>query len=175
MLRKDKKQIIDRLTEDLSQSEVIIATGYQGLTAEQMGELRQTLIKAGAEYHVVKNTLVCLAANKAGREQIADMIDGPVALAFGYSDIISLAKALNQYLKSTELPLKIKGGLLGEQVLTPEDVISLANLPSKEILLSQLIGWLQVPMVGLRDILNAPLQGLIAVLQTRKDDLMNNK
>jgi len=116
----------------------------------------------------VKNTLARIAAKKAGKERMINIIDGPVALAFGYGNIVSLVKALNQYIKSTESPLKIKGGLLGDRLLTPEEVTSLASLPSKEVLISQLITWLQVPMIGLRDVFSFPVQGLITVLQNRK-------
>ena len=169
MLREKKGQIIDKIAGDLSRTEIIIATNYQGLTTKQMNELRQALAKAGGEYHVVKNTLTCIAANKVGKERMVDIIDGPVALAFGYGDVVSLVKALNQYIKSTGLPLKIKGGLLEERVLTPEEVIGLATLPPKEVLISQLIAWLQVPIVSLRDTLNFPLQGLITVLQNKEE------
>ena len=169
MLKEKKGQIIDRLTSDLSRSEIIISTNYKGLSAKQMEELRQTLTKAGGEFHVVKNTLTCIAANKVGKERLVDIIDGTVAIAFSYGDIVGLAKALNQYMKGTELPLKIRGALLGERILTSEEVIILASLPSKEVLISQLIAWLQAPMIGLRDAINFPLQGLVTVLQNRKE------
>ena len=171
MLKEKKRKIIDELIDDISRSEIIIATNYQGLTAKQMSELRQTLAKAGSEYRVVKNTLARIAADKANKGRMVDIVDGPVALAFSHSDITGLAKALNQYIKSKESPLQIRGALLGERVLKPEEVITLANLPSKEVLISQLIAWLQAPMIGFRDILGFPLQGLITVLQNRKEQV----
>jgi large subunit ribosomal protein L10 len=168
MLKEKKTQIINKFANDLSRSEIIVATNYQGLTAKQMSELRHALVKAGGEYHVIKNTLACIAINKAGKEHMVDMIDGPIALAFSYGDIVNLVKALDQCIKSKELPLKVKGGLLGEKILTPEEVISLANLPSKEVLISQLLTHLQATIIGLRDVLNSPLLRLIAVLQNRQ-------
>lgn len=171
MLKEKKREIIDKLTGELSESEMIIATNYRGLSAKQMSELRRSLVKAGGEYHVVKNTLTRIAASKAGKEHVVDIIDGPVALVFGHGDIASLAKALGQYLKSTESPLKVTGGLLGDRILTPEEVKSVASLPSKEVLISQLIAWLQAPITGLCGVLNSPLQGLVAVLQNRKEKL----
>ena len=171
MLKEKKGQIIDRLTNDLSRAEIIIATNYKGLSNKQMEELRQTLTKAGGEFHVVKNTLTCIAANKAGKERLVDIIDGPVALAFSHGDIVGVAKALNQYTRGTELSFKIRGALLGERLLTSEEVIILASLPSKEVLISQFIAWLQVPIIGLRDAFNFPLQGLVTVLQNRKEKL----
>jgi len=171
MLKKRKMEIINKLADELSRSEIVIATNYQGLTAKQMNTLRRALTETGSEYHVIKNTLACIAINKAGREHMLDMIDGPTALAFSYGDIVNLVKALAQCIKSKELPLEIKGGLLREKILTAEEVISLANLPSKEVLISQLITYLQATIIGLRDVLNFPLLGLIAVLENRKQKL----
>ena len=167
MLREKKVQIVSNLADDLSRSTIIIATNYQGLLAKQMSELRNALAKAGVEYHVVKNTLVYRAADQAGKPQLRDIIEGPVALAFGYDDIVNTAKALNQYIKSAALSLQIRGGLLGDRILLPEEVVSLANLPTREVLISKLIGQLQAPIGTLHNILNLPLQGLLNVLQNR--------
>ena len=167
MLREKKVQIVSNLADDLSRSTIIIATNYQGLLAKQMAELRNALAKAGVEYHVVKNTLVYRAADQAGKPQLRDIIEGPVALAFGYDDIVNTAKALNQYIKSAALPLQIRGGLLGDRILLPEEVVSLANLPTREVLISKLIGQLQAPVGTLHNILSFPLQGLLNVLQNR--------
>jgi large subunit ribosomal protein L10 len=167
MLRERKMQIVSNLADDLSRSTIIIATNYQGLLAKQMAELRNALAKAGVEYHVVKNTLVYRAADKAGKPQLVDIIEGPMALAFGYDDIVKTAKALNQYIKSAALSLQITGGLLGERILLPEEVVSLGNLPPREVLVSKLIGQLQAPPGTLHNILNFPLQGLLNLLQNR--------
>jgi large subunit ribosomal protein L10 len=171
MLREKKGQIIDKLTGDLSQSTIIIATNYQGLPAKQMAELRHILAKADADYHVVKNTLIRFAADKAGKSRVMDIIEGPVALVFGHGDAVNLAKALSQYIKSMELPLQIRGGLLEDRVLTSTEVLNLANLPPKEVLIAQVIGQLQAPMRGLHNILNFPLPGLLNVLQRRVEKL----
>ena len=167
MLREKKVQIVSNLADDLSRSNIIIATNYQGLLAKQMAELRNALAKAGVEYHVVKNTLVYRAADQAGKPQLRDIIEGPVALAFGYDDIVNTAKALNQYIKSAALPLQIRGALLGDRILLSEEVVSLAALPTREVLISKLIGQLQAPIGTLHNILNLPLQGLLNVLQNR--------
>jgi large subunit ribosomal protein L10 len=166
MLREKKVQIVSNLADYLSRSNIIIATNYQGLLAKQMAELRNALTKAGVEYHVVKNTLVFRAADEAGKSQLRDIIEGPVALAFG-DDIVNTAKTLNQYIKSAALPLQIIGGLLEDQVLPPEEVVNLANLPPREVLIAKLIGQLQTPICTLHNILNRPLLGLLNVLQNR--------
>jgi len=167
MLREKKVEIVSNLADNLSRSNIIIATNYQGLLAKQMAELRNVLAKAGVEYHVVKNTLVYRAAEQAGKPRLRDIIEGPVALVFGYDDIVNTAKALNQYIKSAALPLQIRGGLLGDQILPPEEVVSLATLPPREVLIAKLIGQLQAPIGTLHNILNFPLQGLLNVLQNR--------
>lgn len=167
MLREKKMQIVSKLADDLSRSAIIIATNYQGLLAKQMAEFRSALAKAGIEYHVVKNSLVRHAADKAGKPKLADIIEGPVALAFGYDDVVNTVKVLNQYIKSMALSLQIKGGLLGDRILLPEDVVSLANLLPREVLISKLIGQLQIPVSTLHNILSSPLRGLLNVLQGR--------
>ena len=167
MLRERKMQIVSSLADDLSRSTIIIATNYQGLLAKQMAELRNALAKAGVEYHVVKNTLVYRAAEKVGKPQLMDIIEGPMALAFGSDDIVNTAKALNQYVKSAALSLQIRGGLLGDRILLPEEVVSLANLPPREVLISRLIGQLQAPLGTLHNVIGFPLQGLLNLLHNR--------
>jgi len=167
MLKEKKAQIVSNLADDLSRSTIIIATNYQGLLAKQMADLRNALTKAGIGYHVVKNSLVYRAADQAGRPHLKDIVEGPVALVFGCDDAVNTAKALNQHIKSSALSLQIRGGLLGDRILLPEELASLANLPPKEVLISRLLGQLQAPVVTLHNILSSPLRGLLTVLQNR--------
>ena len=167
MLREKKAQIVSNLADDLSRTTIVIATDYRGLLAKQMAELRNALGKAGVGYHVVKNTLAYRAADQIGKPQLRDIIEGPVALAFGYDDVVNVAKALNQYIKSTTLPLEIKGGLLGDRILPPEEVLKLASLPPREVLIARLLGQLQAPVGSLHNLLSFPLRGLLNVLQSR--------
>jgi len=167
MLKEKKAQIVSNLADDLSRSTIVIATNYQGLLAKQMTDLRNALTKAGIEYHVVKNTLVYRAADEASRPHLKDIVEGPVALAFGYDDAVNTAKALHQYIKSTGSSLQIKGGLLEDRVLLPEEVTSLANLPTRDVLVSRLIGQLQAPVRTLHNIVGYPLRGVLTVLQNR--------
>jgi large subunit ribosomal protein L10 len=165
MLKEKKMEIVSSLVDDLSGSTIIIATNYQGLLAKQMADLRDALAKAGVEYHVVKNTLLYRAADQAGKSQLRDIIEGPVALAFGHDDVVSAVKTLNQYIKSSALSMQIRGGLLGDRILPPEELASLANLPPREVLISRLLGQLQAPVATLHNLLSFPLQGLLTVLQ----------
>lgn len=167
MLREQKEQIVNCLAEELLRSGIVISTNYQGLSAKQMADLRNALTAVGAQYHVVKNTLVQFAADIAGKSKLMKIIEGPVALAFGYDDEVILAKALSQYIKSTGLPLQIRGGLLGERVLTSEEVVGLASLPPKEFLLARLVGQIQAPVQSLHNVLSSPIRGLLTVLQNK--------
>jgi large subunit ribosomal protein L10 len=167
MLREKKMQIVSSLVDDLSQSSIIISTNYHGLLAKEMAELRNTLSEAGIGYHVVKNTLVYRAADTAGKPQLMNVIEGPTALAFGYDDEVRTAKLLNQYIKSASSSLEIRGGLLGDRVLTPEEVVSLATLPTREVLISRLIGRLQAPVWTLHKVLSSPMHGLMNVLKNK--------
>jgi large subunit ribosomal protein L10 len=167
MIREKKEQIVNKLAEDLSRSTIVVMTNYQGATAKQMNDLRRRLTEIGVDYHVVKNTLLRFALEKTGKTEISRLIDGPTALVFGYDDVLTPVKALNQHIKSASLPLTITGGLLGEQVLDASKALDLANLPSREVLIANLIGQLQAPLVNLNNALNAPLQRLLIVVQGR--------
>jgi large subunit ribosomal protein L10 len=167
MLKEKKAQIVSDLADDLSRSTIVIATNYQGLLAKQIGDLRGALAKSGIGYHVVKNTLVYRAADQAGKPHLKDIIEGPVALAFGYEDVVDTVKTLNQYVKSSALSLQIRGGLLGDRILPPDELAILANLPPKGVLISKLLGQLRAPIVTFHNIVRFPLQGLLTVLQNR--------
>ncbi len=171
MLREKKTQIIDRLTDKLSRSTIVIATDYQGLSTKEMAGLRRALADAAVGYQVVKNTLTRFAAQRTGKEQVMSIIDGPTALFFGYNDAAEAAKLFNQCIKSTGVAVRMKGALLGERVLSSDEVIALANLPPQEILISQLIAQLQATLRSLHNVLSFPLYSLGGVLQARIQNL----
>lgn len=167
MLREKKKQIVDDLIDQLSGSTIIISTNYRGLVAKQMEELRRSLARSNVRYHVVKNTLLRRAADEVGKPQIMDIVEGPVALAFGHDDVADAARVLSQYVRSGASSLEIRGALLGERILGPDEVAGLATLPSREVLVARLIGQLQGPVGALHNVLSSPLRGLLYVLQGR--------
>ena len=171
MLKEKKRQIIDQLADDLSRSTIVIATSYQGVAAREMTGLRRNLADIDVSYRVIKNTLACLAAQRVGKEQLEAVIDGPTALAFGYDDVARVAKVLNQCLKSKGSAMQIKGALLGERVLSADDVEALANLPPREELIALLIAQLQAPVRRLHNSLSSPMRGVCNVLQARIQSL----
>ncbi len=171
MLRKQKEAVINELASSLGKCVVAVATDYRGLTAKEMVQLRKQMHLQGVEYKVVKNTLMRFAAEKAGIKGLDEFLTGPMAIALSYDDAVKPAKILIEHIKSANSVLKVKGGVLGDKVLTPADVISLAATPSKEVLISQLLGRLKSPVYSLHFVLSSPLRGLVGVLQARARQL----
>jgi len=165
--KKEKKKVIEELTNCLSKCTIAIATDYRGLTAKEMGQLRRQLRSSGIDYRVAKNTLTKFAAEKANKKQLEPLLSGPLAVAFGYDDVIMPAKALSDFIRSSGAVLKIKGGLLGDRLLTPKEISYIASIPPKNVLISQLVGQLAVPLYSLHNVLSAPLRGFANVLQAR--------
>jgi large subunit ribosomal protein L10 len=167
-----KKKMVDELADKLERANIVIATNYRGLTVAQMTDLRRKLRQGNIEYRVVKNKLVHFAAERTGKEGLTNVVDGPTAIAFGYDDIAAPAKALLDYIRATKIELKIIGGMLGQQVLSSSEVSSLASMPAKEVLISKLIGELQVPIYRLVNALNANITGLVGILAARQRQLV---
>jgi large subunit ribosomal protein L10 len=167
MAKEKKAKIIDELEEALSKCSAGILTDYRGLAAQEMTGLRRRLGEVGIEYRVVKNTLARFAAERLGRTDLAATFEGPVALALGYGEIVEPAKVLTDYINTSKSILTIKGGFLGDHLLTSEEVSTLAKLPSREVLLAKVFGAMQSPIAALVNCLNAPMAGLARVLQSR--------
>jgi len=171
MIRQKKEKIIEELASNLNKCAVAIATDYRGLTAKEMVQLRRQLHMQGVEYTVVKNTLARFAAEKASKKGLEQFFSGPLALAIGYDDAVKPAKILSDHIRSAGSVLKIKGGMLGDKVLSPADIYNLAATPSREILMGQLMGRLKAPIYSLHFVLSSPLRGLVGVLQARAKQL----
>lgn len=167
MSKEKKAQIIDRLQETFSKCSVGILTDYRGLTVVEVTGLRRKLREAGIEYKVVKNTLARFAAERAERADLAPSFVGPVAIAFGYDDIVQPARVLADFIRDSKSDLTIKGGFLDDRLLTAEEVMVLSKLPSREVLLARVLGGMQSPITSLVNCLSAPITGLARVLQAR--------
>lgn len=171
MSREKKVQTIDRLQEAFAKCSVGIFTDYRGLSASEMTVLRRQLRELGIEYRVVKNTLARFAVEKAGRDDLVSFFSGPVAIAFGYGDVIEPARALADYIDSSKASLSIRGGFLSDSLLTAEEVDALARLPSREILLAKVVGGIQSPITALVNCLTTPIRGIMNGLQARIQQL----
>jgi len=155
----------------IARCSVGILTDYRGLKATELAELRRRLRDSGVDYKVVKNTLLRFAAERAGRDELTTQVEGPLAIAFGYGDITEPAKALSNYIETTKASLSIKGGFLGERLLTSMEVATLSKLPPREVLLARVVGGVQMPLMTLVGQLSAPLRGFVGVLQARIQQL----
>jgi large subunit ribosomal protein L10 len=162
-----KAKIVESLQLTFSRSRAGVLTDYRGLTTAELNQLRSKLREAGIEYKVVKNSLAQLAARQVGMGDLAGAFTGPLAVAFDFSDSPVVAKVLTDYLRATKSILGIRGGFLADRVLTPKEVETLAKLPSKQVLISQVMAGIQSPLYGLVNVLAGPIRGIMGVLQAR--------
>lgn len=166
--REKKQQIVEELTALLQESQGIILTDYRGLNVNEMMRLRRQLRREGVVFRVVKNTLTKLALQQAGLPAPDDLLEGPTAIAFLAQDVSGPAKTLLDFAKESGI-LTIKGGLIGSTVMDAEAARALARLPSRDVLLAQLVASIQGPMVNLAGILMAPMRDLVHVLEARAE------
>ena len=180
--RPEKAAVVAEVRDRLAASDAALLTEYRGLNVGEMAELRRSLRAAGGEYTIYKNTMVRLATAELGMD-LADLLTGPTAIAFvgarddgGAGDAAAVAKALRDFSRANRA-LVLKGGVLGDKVLSAEDLVSLADLPSRDVLLAQLAGGLQAPLVKLAGLLQALPRnfayGLKALIDTRADETDN--
>ena len=140
-----KKQIVEEITEKLQNSVSTVIVDYRGLTVAEITELRKQLREAGIEFKVYKNTLMRRAAENAGFDELNETLVGPSAVAFSAEDVVAPAKIINNFAKEHE-DLEIKVGVIEGKVASKEEVKAIAELPSREGLLSMLLSVLQAPM-----------------------------
>lgn len=166
--RPEKAAIVADVRSRLESSDAVLFTEYRGLNVSEMAELRAALSPVGATYKIYKNTLACVAARELELD-IEDYLLGPTGLTFVDGDPAAVAKVLDGYKKSHDV-FVIKGGLLGDVMVTPEGVKKLASLPSREEMLAKLGGLVQAPMTQMAGALAAPLRelgGLLGALQQK--------
>ena len=140
-----KKVQVEEIAEKFKAAASVVVVDYRGLTVGQVTELRKQLREAGVEYKVYKNTLTRRAAEAAGLEGINEFLTGPNAIAFSTEDVVAPAKIINDFAKKNEA-LEIKAGIIEGTIASVEDVKALAELPSREGLLSMLLSVLQAPV-----------------------------
>jgi large subunit ribosomal protein L10 len=168
VLKTDKERIVTELAADLGAAETLIVADYRGLTNKQLEALRDELLKHGARFRIVKNTLTRRAAEQAGAEALLVMLDGPTAIAFIESsgDPAAVAKALAATAKTTNV-LTLRGGILEGKPLSGADVDQLATLPPLDVLRGQLVGAIVAPLTQLLALVSAPLRDLHGLIDAR--------
>ncbi|OGN92091.1 MAG: 50S ribosomal protein L10 [Chloroflexi bacterium RBG_13_48_17] len=171
MPTKKKEQAVESLQEIFSKCNIGVLTDYRGLKTSEINDLRSKLREAGIDYKVVKNSLAQIAARNAGMDHLAGTFEGPLAVAFGYGEITQTAKALADYIRISKSTLSIKAGFLQDRILSAAEMDTLARLPSKEVLLSRVVGGMKSPIFGLVNVLAGPMRGIMGVLQARIQQL----
>ena len=164
-----KRAQVESIRELLESCTAVVSTDYTGLSVQSMTELRRSLRGNGVGFRVVKNTLTHLAADAAGKPGMKEIVEGPTGIAFSLDDPVAPAKAIREFIRSSRSPMTIRGGLLGEQVLSASEVDRLADVPSRDQLIAQLMGQLMAPVTSLAYVLDAPVASLARVLQRKID------
>lgn len=158
-----KSQNVEEIKEKISKAQSVVLVDYRGLNVEQLTELRSEYRKAGVEYKVYKNTMMRFAFKDAGLEEFNEYLKGPSAIAFGYDDPVQAAKITSKFAKENA-KLEIKAGIVDGKVIDVDGVNSLASLPSREVLIAQVLGGLNSPIQGFANVLQGTIRGLATVL-----------
>ena len=151
-----KKQVVSDIVKKFQDAQSVIVVKYSGLTVEQVTGLRAQFHANGVEYCVLKNTLVRRALKELNIEGLDEVLNGPSAFAFGMNDPVSPAKIINDFIvKKKSEAIEIKAGLLGNELMSMEQIKALAEMPSREVLLARLVGSLQSSIASFVRVLDA--------------------
>jgi large subunit ribosomal protein L10 len=167
-MRPEKASIVSDLSEKLNRSPFLLVTDYQRMKVEQFGELRNRLAPAGAEVRVVKNSFLKRAMADSGMPDVGDKLTGQTAIVMGENDVAPVAKILKLFAAEFKIAT-LKIGVVDKAVLSTSDVEALAELPSREILLSQLLGLLLMPATRLVRVLNEPASAFARLLAAKAE------
>src|SRR5438876_12157036 len=167
-MRAEKRTITKEYLERLNASPFFIVVDYQGLKVGPITELRKRLTQAGAEMHVVKNSIFRLAAKEAGVAELGSTLDGQLAVVTGKRDISMAAKVVKKFHTEFEKP-KIRFGFLNSKRMETPEIMALADLPSLEVLRSKLLGLLNTPATQLVQVLQAPAAQLARVIKAKAE------
>ncbi len=171
MPTEKKMAAVAELKDRVERATLIVSTEYRGLTVKEMQDLRRKLREGGVEVRVIKNTLLRLAALQAGHPDLIGIIEGPTALAMSFGDIIEAAKAVTAYAQTAPQSFALRGAFVEGQALSANQLRDLVNIPPRPVLLAQLLGHLQSPLVGFVTLLESPLRELTVLLQTLLSEL----
>jgi large subunit ribosomal protein L10 len=171
MLRQEKERVVAELVERLRESDTLIVADYRGLSMSEIDGVRTELLKHGARFSVVKNSLTKRAAQEAGVPALLELLEGPTAIAFvGDADMVAVAKSLNDTARQTRI-LSLRGGILQGQPVSADQVKSLAALPPAEILQGQVLGAVVGPLNAIVGLFTAPLRDFAGIIDARINQL----
>lgn len=163
-----KQAVVAQLKEQLESAKGVVLTSYKGLTVAQDTELRRELREAGVSYHVVKNTMLRIAAKEVGIEGIEEHLEGTTAFAFSTEDAVAPAKVICGFIKKNKLEdaevLTVKVGMVEGKVIGVDEVKALAALPSREELIAKLLGSMNAPISNTVNVLQGVIRNAAYVL-----------
>ena len=162
-----KADTVESLRRAIAEQRGAVVAEFKGLTVAEVTSLRRKLREVNADFRVVKNTLMRLAAKDSDFAAVSDLFRGPTAVAFSHGDPVGMAKALKTFAQATP-KVTLKGGFLDGRGLTAAEVAALAEVPSREVLLARLAGSLQSPIAGLVRVLAGPQSKLVYALEAIK-------
>ena len=163
-----KSEKIDEIKSKIEKAQVAVITDYKGLSVEEITNLRRAIQQDGGDYMVTKNTLAKIAIKGTPYEVLADKLTGPVALAFGFKDPVTPAKAVKTFIDKVKKG-EILGAVLDGKLLSVEETKELAALPSKEELIAKLLGSLNSPASGIVGSINAVMAQLTRAMAAVRD------
>lgn len=163
MQRNDKEAVIAEVAQLLAERDTVFVSDYRGLTVAGLTELRGKLRESGARVKVVKNTLGGIAADRAGRDALRDLLSGPTAVTFCGDDVVAAAKTLSDFAR-THPQLIVRGGVLQSSLINADGVKALASMPPREVLVAQVVGTIAAPLTGLVTVLQGTISGFVRVL-----------
>ncbi len=152
--REIKEKKVAEIKEKLQRAEAAILVKYQGINVEKDTELRKRLREAGVEYKIYKNSLMTIAAKELNLDKFVEHLQGPLGVAISYTDCTTPARIVNEFSKEVKV-IELKAGIVQGDVYDEEKVKQLANIPSKEVLLSKLLGSLKSPISNVAFIFKA--------------------
>lgn len=169
MLTKQQKQAaIEALVEKLKRQKIFIFTDFRGVSVAGAQQLRRELRQGEGDYKVAKKTLIDLALTQAGIALKTKHLQGEIGIAFGYGEETAPAKILAKFSRTHET-FKILGGVSGVSMLTDKDILALAKLPAREVMLAQVVGAFAAPIRGLVTVLQGNIRSLVVVLSKIKE------
>jgi len=171
MPTQKKIETVAAIKDRLERAALVISTNYRGLNVKDMQELRSKLREGDLEVTVIKNSLLKLAADQSERSEFMEIVEGPTALVIAYEDIVTGAKAVMDYAKSAPPSFEIRGAFMDGQILTEKDVAALTKIPPKPVLIAQIAGGLQAPLIGIVRLLESPIYELNALLRAMLSEL----
>ncbi len=158
-----KQAQVDEIKEKIEAAKSIVLMNYHGLNVGEVTDLRNKFRAEEVEYKVYKNTLMKRAFTELGYEGLDEVLKGPSSIAFSMADAVPAAKIASEFAKDHEA-LEIKSGILDGKVISTDMIESLAKLPSREVLIAQVLGGLNAPIQGLANVLSGTIRGLAVVL-----------